>query len=272
MKITVLLGASQEASFDITLNDNFFTQKWVEELRWCLTHCDFDQQEVFASFLTLKESADILIESCNIINRYLKNFIEIRPNIIEQPQEYFNYLHKIFETLSGDFGKSTRLFLLADNELKNAIRRLNFFVHRVESKLEQGNNLYISFNKSQYRRHSFNSDDYEFFEFKFPKGTLFLHYVELGKEFFDLYQDNLPINYQGFKNLHYYSGEASISFDDYDSFEDKNYIKWLQTQGIDPYNKTLGHGKIPLGIVDDLEDAISKINNYRRIDSILIKE
>jgi hypothetical protein len=96
--------------------------------------------------------------------------------------------------------------------------------------------------------------------------------VELGKEFIDLYQDNLPIDYQGFKNLHYYSGEASICFDTYDPFDDINYIKWLQDQGIDPYNKTLGHGKIPLGILDDSEDAISKINNYRHIDSILIKE
>jgi len=272
MKLTVLLGASQEVSFDITLNDNSFTRKWVEELRWCLANCDFNQQETFASLLTLDESAEILTESCNTINHYLKNFIEVRPNLLEQPQEYFNYLHGIFETLSGEFGKPTRLFLLADKELKNAIRRLNFFVHRVETKIENDADFYISFDKNQYRRQPMVVEDYEFFQFEFPKGTLFLHYVELGKMFIDLYEDNLPINYQGFKNLHYYSGEASISFDNYDSFEDKNYVKWLQNQGIDPYNKTLGHGKIPLGILDDLEDAISKINNYRHIDSILIKE
>jgi hypothetical protein len=272
MKLTVLLGASQEASFDITLYDNSFTRKWVKELHWCLDHCDFNQQEAFASFLTLEESAKILIESCNTINHYLKNFIEIRLDVLEQPQEYFNYLHGIFETLSGEFGKPTRLFSLANKELKNAIRRLNFFVHRVETKIENSTDFYISFDKNQYRRQSLAVEDYDFFQFNFPKGTLFLHYVELGKEFIDLYEDNLPIDYQGCKNLHYFSGEASIHFNTYDSFEDKNYIKWLQNQGIDPYNKTLGHGKISLGIVDKLEDAISKINNYRHIDSILIKE
>jgi hypothetical protein len=272
MKLTVLLGASQEASFDITLNDNSFTRKWIKELRWCLDHCDFNQEEAFASFLTLEKSAEILIKSCNTINRYLKNFIEIRSNILEQPQEYFNYLHRIFETLSGDFENPTRLVLLADAELKSAIRTLNFFVHRIETKAENATGLYISFDKNHYRRQSLDFDDYNFCQFKYPKGTLFLHYAELGKEFIDLYEDNLPIDYPGFKNLHYYSGEASISFAEYDPFEDKNYIKWLQDQGIDPYNKILGHGKIPLGILDDLEDAISKINNYRHIDSILIKE
>ena len=45
MKLTVVLGASQEASFDITLNDNKFTRKWVEQLRWCVTHCEFNQLE-----------------------------------------------------------------------------------------------------------------------------------------------------------------------------------------------------------------------------------
>lgn len=272
MKLTVVLGASQEASFDITLNDNSFTRKWVEELRWCLSHCDFDQQEAFSSFWSLEKSAEMLTESCNTINHYLKNFIEIRSDILEQPQEYFNYLHKIFEILSGEFGNPTRLFSLGNAELKNAIRRLNFCVHRVETKIENSTYFHISFDKNQSRRQSFAVEDYDFFQFNSPKGTLFLHYAELGKEFVDLYQDNLPINYLGFKNLHYYSGEMVIHFNTYDPFEDKNYVKWLQNHGIDPYNKKLGHGKIPLGIVDSLDDAISKINKYRHIDSILIKE
>ena len=272
MKLTVLLGASQEASFDITLNDNSFTRKWVEELRWCLDHCDFNQQEAFASFLTLEESADILTESCNTINHYLKNFIDVRSNLVEQPQEYFNYLHGIFETLSGNFGKPTRLFSLANEELKNAIRALNFFIHRVEQKFDTPKSFYISFNKNQYRRLPLSTEDYDFFKFSFPKGTLFLHYVELGKEFFDLYQDNLPIDYQGFKNLHYFSGEVSFFFDNYDLFNDINYVKWLQNQNIDPYDKKLGHGKIPIGTVDNFDEVFNKLKNQKYLSEIIIKE
>jgi hypothetical protein len=272
MKLTVVLGASQEASFEITLNDNSFTAKWVEELRWCLSNCDFNQQEAFSTLYTLDESTDILYRACTIINRYLKNFIELRTELASQPQEYFNYLHSKFEQLSGEFDKPTRLFKLANQELKDAIRQLNFFLHRVETKESPMPTLYVSFNKDQYRRRPFAEDDYQQFQFTFPKGTLYLHYVELGKEYIDLYQDNLPIDYVGFKNLHYYSGEAFVSWDNYDAFADQNYLKWLQDNGIDPYNKLLGHGKIPLGAVDDLVDAENKIKQYRHIHSITIKE
>jgi hypothetical protein len=272
MKLTVLLGASGEASFDITLNDNSFVQKWTEELRWCLDNCEFNQQEAFASVNTIEESEKILLQSCETINRYLKNFIEIRTNIKDQQQEYFNYLHSKFEKLSGNYGLPTRLFSLANIELRTAIRNLNNFVHLVEDKTDQSPNFYISFNKDQYRRQTLIDSDYDFFEFNSPAGTLFLHYVELGKEYIDLYEDNLPIDYVGAKNLHYYSGEAFLMFNKFDAFADKNYSNWLQSNGIDQYNKKLGHGKIPLGIVDNTQDAISKIKQHRHIASILIKE
>jgi hypothetical protein len=272
MKLTVVLGASQEASFDISLNDNFFTRKWVKELRWCLSHCEFDQQEAFSTHYSLEESANLLHQSCVTINQYLKNFIDIKSDILDQSQEYFNYLHSKFEILSGEFDKPTRLFRIANQELKDAIRQLNCFVHRVEGKYPANSSLNISFNKDQYRRSAFEINDYEYFQFSFPKGTLYLHYAELGKEFIDLYEDNLSIDYAGFKNLHYYSGEASIEFTDYSAFDDLDYLNWLHNQGIDPYNKLLGHGKIPLGTVDNLTDAENKIMKHKHIHSILIKE
>jgi len=272
MKLTVVLGASSEASFDILLNDNNFVRKWIKELQWSLDNCEFNQQEAFSSLLSLEESAEILVDACYTINKYLKNYIKIQDNILDQPQEYFNYLHSIFEKLSGEFGKPTRLFALANLELKTAIRNLNFFVHRLESKNLPNTSLYISFNKDQYRRKPLEELDYEFFEFSFSPGTLFLHYVELGKEYIDLYQDNLSLDYVGFKNLHYYSGEASLSFLEYDLFKDINFKNWLQSQGIDPYNKALGHGKIPLGTVIDINGTKNKIYKHKHIDKILIKK
>jgi hypothetical protein len=272
MKLTVVLGASQEASFDITLNDNSFTTKWVEELRWCLLNCEFDQQEAFATLISLEQAELILKNSCAVINRYLKNFIDIRDDILSQPQDYFNYLHVIFEKLSGEYSNPTKLVSVAPYELKQAIRNLNFFIHRVETKEQPNPSMYISFNKDQYRRLPLATEDYAYFQFTFPKGTLFLHYAELGKEYTDLYEDNLTADYQGTKNLHYYSGEAFLSWDHYDVFADQNYLKWLQDNGIDPYNKLLGHGKIPLGTVDDLDLAEDKIKQYRHIHSIIIKE
>jgi hypothetical protein len=272
MKLTVILGANEESAFDITIYDNSFTRKWVKELSWCLDNCDFNQNEAFASNISLKNAEEILTQSCITINKYLKNFIEVRNDILNQPQEYFNYLHSKFELLSGNYGKPTRLFTIANQELKDAIRKLNFFVHRVETKKQPVPKLYISFNKDQYRRQPFEQADYDFFKFEFLAGTLYLHYVELGKEFIDLYEDNLSLDYTGFKNLHYYSGEASIMTSDYNAFEDEKFKEWLLNQGIDPYDKKLGHGKIPLGKVDDLVVAIDSIAKFKYINKILIKE
>jgi hypothetical protein len=272
MRLTVVLGTHSEASFTISLNNNQFVQKWIQELRWCLTNCDFEQQEAFSGLLTLEESAQVLKKSCETINQYLRNFIDLRENLLDQDQEYFNYLHLKFEQLSGNFEKPTRLFTVANQELKTAIRNLNFFIHRIEKKKNNVPMLYISFNKDQYRRQPLSDEDYDQFEFTMPAGTLFVHYVELGKEFVDLYQDNLSLNYKNFHNLHYYSGEASVCFNEYNCFEDDGYISWLKRHNIDPYNKKLGHGKLVLGKVDNPSDAYAKMQRYQYIKDIIIEE
>lgn len=272
MQLTVFLGTSGEASFDIELFDNRFVKKWTQELTWCLENCEFNQQEAFAGFITLSDAECRLKIACETINRYLVDFINIPKSIIDQDQQYFNYLHEIFEKLSGGFGSPTRLFCTANPELRSAIRDLNFYVHRVEKKIQTKPNLYLSFNKDQYRRHSLDVTDYDQFQFKFPAGTLFLHYAELGKEFADLYQDNLPIDYTNHKNLHYYSGEATLAFFDFDAFQDKKYVEWLKSHQIDPWDKRHGHGKIPLGKVDNAPSVCSKIAEYNHIYKINIKE
>jgi hypothetical protein len=268
----VVLGTNGEASFTITLNNNAFVQKWIQELRWCLDNCNFEQQEAFAGLMSLEHSAEIVTESCVIINQYLKNFIDTKENLLDQNQEYFNYLHLKFEQLSGKFGQPTRLFAVANTELKTAIRNLNFFVHRIEKKKQTIPIMYLSFNKDQYQRHPLADEDYKHFEFTVPAGTLVVHYVELGKDFVDLYEDNLPINYQNLQNLHYYSGEASICLEEYNCFEDQGYVDWLRYHNIDPYDKKLGHGKLVLGKVDNLDDACAKIHQYRHIRNIIIEE
>ena len=272
MKLEVILGTSQEASFSITLNDNSFTRKWVKELRWCLNNSSFNQLETFSQQLTLDESCEILVKSCETINKYLGDYIEIRRDIASQSQDYFNYLHSKFEEMSGKWGDRNRLFLLAPQDLKDSIRYLNLFVHIVEKKLTTPLGFDIKFDKDHYRRQPLDDKDYEFFEFEMPKGTLFVHYPEIGKDFIDLYEDNLPIDYAAFTNQHYYSGEASFLFYDYDMSADAEYINWLQNNNIDPYNKLLGHGKLPLGSVDDLEDAKRKIELHKHIYTIVIED
>jgi hypothetical protein len=272
MKLTVELGASSEASFDILLNDNDFVYKWLQELQWCLDHCDFVQNEAFASMVSLHQAAEILKQSCVTINRYIKNFIDIKDDILAQPTNYFNYLHAKFEKIHGPFGQPTKLFAIAQPELRQAVRNLNFYIHRVETKKDPEPSFYMSFNKDQYRRLSMEDFDYNYCEFELAPGTLFVHYAELGKDFFDLYKDGLDISYPGFKNLHYYSGESMLLFRPISPFSYPGYLDWLTNQGIDPYNKRLGHGKIPLGKLANIEDAKHKLQLYSHINKILIKE
>ena len=272
MKLTVILGVNSEASFDILLNDNDFVRKWTEELRWHLNNCEFDQQEAFATLLTLQEKADILKKSCLTINKYLKNFIEIREDFVNQSQEYFNYLHRKFEILSGGFGKPTRLFSVANQELKDAIRQLNFFVHSTEIKKESYPGMYLSFNKDQYRRQPFEEDDYKYHEFAFPPGTLISHFQELGKEFIDLYEDQLELDYPGFKNLHFFGGEAWLILIKVSRMDDPLFIEWLRARGIDPYDKKLGHGRIPLGHVEDISQVSDMLKKHQYLKELIIKE
>lgn len=272
MRLRVVLGTQDHESFTITLNNNTFVHKWAKELGWCLANCEFNHKEAFSGFLTLEQSSQVLLQACRTINKYLKNFIEVRENLLEQDQEYFNYLHEKFEQLSGSFGKPTKLFAVANSELKGAIRDLNFFIHRVEKKFPTVPRIYFSFNKDQYRRQPLEDSDYQHFEFFIPAGTLVVHYVELGKDFNDLYNDSLPIDYKNTHNLHYYSGEASLWFEDLDCFQDPEYIRWLEQNGIDRFNKKLGHGKIVLGKVDNIDDAYAKIKQHQHIKNIIIED
>jgi len=273
MQLTVVLGSSTpEESFSIALRNNRFVSKWIEELRWCVDHCAINQQDAFATLMSVEEASAVLLESCLTINRYLKNFIDIKTDMANQPQEYYNYLHGIFERLTGTFEQPTRLFVIANAELRTAIRNLNFYVHRVEQQTVPLTNMYLNFDKDQYRRIPFEPKDYEFFEFEFPAGTLFLHYAELGKEYFDLYEDGLELDYTASLNSHYYSAEASLASRDFDAFEDANFRQWLVDRNIDPYNKQLAHGKIPLGHVSNIQQVTNMLQQHRHIQRIEIHE
>jgi hypothetical protein len=182
-----------------------------------------------------------------------------------------NYLHLKFETLSGSYGKPTRLFAIANDELKQAIRALNFYVHCIEDKTNARSGLYLSFDKNQYRRQSLEPSDYQYFEFEFEPGTLVVSYVELGKELCDLYEDSLPLDYANLKNLHYYSGESWLIFDRYAPLENKGYVDFLINSGFDPYDKTLGHGKIPIGTLVDFERGLELIKSNQFIHTIKIQ-
>ena len=78
--------------------------------------------------------------------------------------------------------------------------------------------------------------------------------------------------YNSFANSHYYSGEASLAARDFDAFEDANFRQWLVDRNIDPYNKQLAHGKIPLGHVSNIQQVTDMLQQHRHIHRIEIHE
>jgi hypothetical protein len=46
----------------------------------------------------------------------------------------------------------------------------------------------------------------------------------------------------------------------------------MKSNNIDPWDKKLGHGRIPLGMVEEQETALEKIKRQKNIFKILIKE
>ena len=277
MKLTVFLGKNASESFDIQLIDNSFTNKWIDELSWCLENCEFDYNEILVYFLSIDDRKNKLIESINNINSFFqksfkRNFINLPDNIDWSDQDFYNDLHMSFEKLSGTYDNPTKIFLLSSENIKQSIRNLNFYIHSLEGVLknitDDNNEFKISFDKTTYRRHYLDEKDYELFSFEYEKGGLYLSYCELGKTLYEVWLENLPLNYNGLKNLHYYSGECFLYFADSVSM-DKNFIELIQTLNDD--NKTKGLGFIKLGQISDVETVKNLLQKHQHLHSIKIE-
>lgn len=279
MKLTVFLGHDASDSFDIGLIDNNFTNKWLDELSWCLENCEFDHNECFVSFLSIKEKKDKLLRTISVINEFLKklyknkNFIELPDVINWDNQEFYNYLHLKFEELSGTFENPTKLFAISTENVKQAIRDLNFLIHELENdcKFYSGENSFkIAFNKNQYRRLPLSINDYEYFTHDLESNCLYLGYIELGKTLVEVFEENLPLDYKNLKNLHFYSGECLLKLGQ-PSFLSQEFKDFCITNNINLQDKTLGIGNIKLGYIENPDDVKNKLKNNQYLHSIKIE-
>jgi hypothetical protein len=274
MKLTVFLGQDASDSFDIGLINNQFTNKWLDELSWCLENCEFDHNETFLYFEDIEQRKVTILTAINNINQYMKkiykkNFIEIPAVIDWKKQDFFNELHVKFEKLCGTWSNPTRLYQLAPSTIRENIRQLNGYVHGIEN--PYFNELFkVSFNKDQYRRQKLDKEDYKFFNHAVETGDFYIAYSELGKSWLDLYNDGLDVSYAATKNLHYFSGEAYLYFgEDYTYPED--FYKWCTDNSLNPYDKTQGIGEIKIGKVKNPLEVKNILKNNQYLHSIKIE-
>jgi hypothetical protein len=255
----------------VDLYSNDFVSKWSLLFEQTVTTCDINQNESFTCCLTEERSQQRLLLAIDTINRFFKNdFIEVPANIDWNDQCWYNILHTKFEQLAGTYDSPSRLFTIAPDTVKDAIRSLNFYVHRLETRPYRANEVwYISFDKDCYKRIPLDTEDYKYFQSVIEPGQAFVQYADLGKTTIDLYKDGLPKDYPGLKNLHYYSAELSLHLgpEFIELFTD-DFREWANTNSIDLDDPTLGLGVIPVGKVRDLDTARQIVYNGNNITKL----
>jgi hypothetical protein len=240
-------------SFEIKLYDNSVASEWKK-----LIHSihvgdgeDIDNRRSFYNLSTKNEIKFDLLNAIKKINTFLKKEIIVIPkNINWDDQKIYNDLHVYFEKLSGNFDNPTKLIKIAPNDIKEAIRDLNYCVHALESfdyKTENVINIQWTKSRTTTPRIPLNQEDYNLIKFERISEEVYLSYNELGKNYIDLWKDNLPINYNTLKNNHYIGADFFISLKNQKNIFHNDFIQWMKSHTLDPYEKKHGIGLIAIG-------------------------
>ena len=265
------------ASFKIHFYKNSIADKWQSLVKesYIGDGKDIDSRR---SFYRLQSKIDIrndLLKAIEQINNFLKfNFIKLPKKIKWNDNELYNGLHMYFEQLSGDFDNPTKLFKIAPEHIKESIRDLNYCVHALEHDNIDNDEKQIKIqwtkSREQTKRIKLNNKEYKHFQFTTKTNEVYLGYNELGKSYIDLWKDNLPINYNNLKNNHYIGKDIVISLKNANTIFEKDFIQWMTDNNVDPFDKKLGIGLLPIGTCEIID--ISHLTKDSKVDIIIEKE
>lgn len=257
---------------EIELFDTPVVKKFLEQLKWHISNSSINHHEVFYGYAEEDYVKSNLLQSIQTINDFLKtDFIKLPKDINWDDLDLYNDLHKYFEKLNGEWGKPTLLLQLSPSNIKDAIRNLNFSIHRLERRpYKKDRTLYLSWDKNTYKRVPMTNDDYEFFTDEYNVNYVYLSYVEVGKHLIELFNDQLSPTYNGYKNLHYISAEINIHWEiENKSIYTDDFKLWAKKYNIDYNDKKLGIGLMPIGKFTGSDNKFTKDS---KITNITIKE
>ena len=247
-------------AFRIDLYDHTVAHKWKNliESIYVGDGEDIDHIRSFFSLRTGDEIKNILLDAVVNINSFLKkDFIQIPKEINWDDQNLYNTLHIAFEKLSGNFDNPTKLMKIAPMRIKENIRDLNFCVHALEHHLNKKKleHLPIQWTKKREKmsRVKLLDEEYDLMQFYATKNEVYLSYNELGKNYIDLYNDKLPIDYDAMRNNHYIGADIIIVLVDNKSIFKPDFINWCRDNDIDPYEKKNGIGLLPIGKIEGID-------------------
>ena len=246
-----------KSAFRIDLYNHSVASKWKSliESIYVGDGEDIDHKRTFFNFQTTDEIRQMLLNSIENINTFLKReFIEIPKNIDWDDEDLYNKLHIAFEKLSGEFDNPTKLMKIAPKNIQENIRDLNFCVHALEHSTGEVGNLCIQWTKARTMtpRIDLTKDDYELFQFHQTANEVYLSYNELGKSYIDLWRDNLPVDYDATKNNHFIGADIEIALTDKANIFQPEFVDWCHNNNIDPEQKNHGIGLLPIGKIEKI--------------------
>lgn len=261
-------------AFRIDLYNNSVAHKWKELIQSIYVGDgeDIDHKRTFINFRSSDEIKEILLDAVKNINTFLKTeFIKIPTQIDWDDQNLYNTLHIAFEKLSGDFDNPTKLIKIAPMNVKENIRDLNYCVHALEHRSDKNktNSLTIQWTKKRATtpRIKLTEEEYKLIQFNQTKNEVYLGYNELGKSYIDLYQDDLPLDYNATKNNHYIGPDITIELKDRENIFQTGFINWARNNNIDPYDKTHGIGLLAIGKAEIID--IEHLTKESKADIII---
>ena len=234
------------------------------------------------------------------------NGIHLVENLgLQQKHGVLNKLHNHFEILQGTVGNLSRYYQLADYETKYAIRQLNILCHEMETLiLSQQKQAYVPqwTRPSQIttwlhaERYSIKEEHKDLFltnGYDRQFGHVYMHWAQIGKTLFEVFRDEDAPNItdtvcDAITHLKYYSGEFNVEWAADMIYGDPNtpwhtaqidaFNHWLIENNLDPKDKNLSLGYLPLGEIDlersfgttDMFQIWDTLSNYLDIHKITI--
>jgi hypothetical protein len=201
-------------------------------------------------------------------------------------QDTLNYLHHIFEVYHGLLDQQTHEFWQrAPDNIRRALANLNTQVHECED-IGRTNVTNLAHIVTWYRLKKYltlDDNDYSLFEDVAKKGTIYLHYVEIGKTLEDLSVDNDQYIHDGaFKPFRHYSADFYVKYYDDDELAVKNKLanikdyyennkEFFLSKNLQWGHPYLTSGAIPLADLDIVpNDLIDKIEKRQWVKSVIL--
>lgn len=190
-------------------------------------------------------------------------------------EDVMNRLHNHFERLQGTVDDPSDYFMAAPYWMRRRIGQLNTICHELENRINSERLAFIapewqrpsqimSFNRAE--RHDLKDSHRELFDingFDRRLGHVYMHWAQIGKTLFEVWRDeNAPFlddtTCEAITHLKFYSGEFDIEWGrdivsgqyDWHDAEIESFHDWLQVNGMDPRDRNLSLGHLPLAEID----------------------